>query len=259
MVEITPRGKNQGHQAQDLVRALRADRPGFETWVTGPAAILVDFKALVLDGLPWALAILVGGTFVLLFLMTGSVLVPAKALVMNTLSLGATFGVLVWVFQDGHLSGLLDFTPTGALETWVPVIVFAFAFGLSMDYEVFLLSRVKELYDSGMSNDEAVAVGLQRSGRIITSAALLVLIVFLGFTTGKLLGIKQMGLALATAVAVDATLVRCLLVPATMTLLGDKNWWAPAWLRRVHDRIGLREHVEPPPVQPATDPLEVTR
>ena len=149
---------------------LRAERPDFETWVTGPAAILVDFKALVLEGLPWALTILVLGTFVLLFLMTGSVLVPVKALVMNTLSLGATFGVLVWVFQDGHLSGLLDFTPTGALETWVPVIVFAFAFGLSMDYEVFLLSRVKELYDSGLSNDDAVAVGLQRSGRIITSA-----------------------------------------------------------------------------------------
>ncbi|HTE74524.1 MAG TPA: MMPL family transporter [Actinomycetes bacterium] len=260
MVEITPQGETQGHQAQDLVDELRTDRPDFETWVTGPAAILVDFKALVLEGLPWALTILVVGTFVLLFLMTGSVLVPVKALVMNTLSLGATFGVLVWVFQDGHLSGVLDFTPTGALETWVPVVVFAFAFGLSMDYEVFLLSRVKELYDSGLSNDDAVAVGLQRSGRIITSAALLVLIVFLGFTSGKLLGIKQMGLALATAVAVDATLVRCLLVPATMTLLGDKNWWAPPWLRRVHDRIGLREHVEPPPVrQPATDPVEVTR
>jgi RND superfamily putative drug exporter len=260
MVEITPEGETQGQQAQDLVQALRADRPDFETWVTGPAAILVDFKALVLDGLPWALAILVIGTFVLLFLMTGSVLVPIKALVMNTLSLGATFGVLVLVFQDGHLSGLLDFTPTGALETWVPVIVFAFAFGLSMDYEVFLLSRVKELYDSGLSNDEAVAVGLQRSGRIITSAALLVFIVFLGFTTGKLLGIKQMGLALATAVAVDATLVRCLLVPATMTLLGDRNWWAPAWLRRVHDRIGLREHVEPPPLPTSpADPVEVGR
>ena len=269
VVEITPVGETQGDRAQALVHDLRAERPAYDTWVTGSAAVLVDFKALVLDGLPWAAAILGIGTFVLLFLMTGSVLVPVKALVMNTLSLGATFGVLVWVFQDGHLSGLLDFTPTGALETWVPVIVFAFAFGLSMDYEVFLLSRVKELYDSGMPNDQAVAVGLQRSGRIITSAALLVLIVFLGFTTGKLLGIKQMGLALATAVAVDATLVRCLLVPATMTLLGDRNWWAPGWLRRVHDRIGLREHVEPPPVRrppavpaapPADDaPAEVRR
>ena len=134
------------------------------------------------------------------------------------------------------------------------MIVFAFAFGLSMDYEVFLLSRIKELYDSGMSNDKAVEIGLQRSGRIITSAALLVLIVFLGFAAGKLLGIKQMGLALATAVAVDATLVRCLLVPATMTLLGDRNWWAPAWLRRVHDRIGLREHVTPPPLPRTAEP-----
>src|SRR5664279_4124855 len=186
--------------------------------------------------------------------MTGSVLVPLKALVMNTLSLGATFGVLVLVFQDGHGSGLLGFTPTGALETWVPVVVFAFAFGLSMDYEVFLLSRIKELYDSGLSNDKAIEIGLQRSGRIITSAALLVFIVFLGFTAGKLLGIKQLGLALATAVAVDATIVRCLLVPATMTLLGDKNWWAPGWLRRIHTRIGLREHIELPPPASA-DPL----
>ena len=249
LVEITPQGPTQGARAQDVVHQLRAHRPAFRIWVTGSAAVLVDFKKLVAQGLPWAIGILALGTFVLLFLMTGSVLVPIKALVMNTLSLGATFGVLVLVFQDGHGSSLLNFTPTGALETWVPVIVFAFAFGLSMDYEVFLLSRVKELYDSGMSNDKAVEVGLQRSGRIITSAALLVFIVFLGFTTGKLLGIKQMGLALATAVAVDATLVRCLLVPATMTLLGDRNWWAPAWLRRIHDRLGLREHVTPPPIR----------
>jgi putative drug exporter of the RND superfamily len=246
-VELTPYGESQGDRAKDLVHALRDQRPEFRTWVTGSAAILLDFQGVVKDGLPWAALILGVGTFVLLFLMTGSVLVPIKALVMNTLSLGATFGVLVLVFQEGYGSDLLGFEPTGGLETWVPVIVFAFAFGLSMDYEVFLLSRVKELYDSGMSNDRAVEIGLQRSGRIITSAALLVIIVFFGFAAGKLLGIKQLGVALATAVAVDATLVRCLLVPATMTLLGDKNWWAPAWLRRVHDRIGLQEHVEPPP------------
>jgi RND superfamily putative drug exporter len=260
-VEITPHGASQGDQAKALTAALRDQRPAFQTWVTGEAPVLVDFQDLVRKGLPWAATILGLGTFVLLFLMTGSVLVPVKALVMNTLSLGATFGVLVLVFQDGHGSGLLDFTPTGALETWVPVIVFAFAFGLSMDYEVFLLSRVKELYDKGLSNDRAVEIGLQRSGRIITSAALLMLIVFLGFTAGKLLGIKQMGLALATAVAVDATLVRCLLVPATMTLLGDKNWWAPSWLRRVHDRIGLREHVDIPlpRPEPAADQTAPTR
>jgi RND superfamily putative drug exporter len=246
MVQVTPDGSSQGDRAKALVRELRDHRPEFRTWVTGSAPVLVDFQDLVRSGLPWAALILGAGTFVLLFLMTGSVLVPLKALVMNTLSLGATFGVLVLVFQDGHGSSLLGFTPTGALETWVPVVVFAFAFGLSMDYEVFLLSRVKELYDSGMSNDKAIEVGLQRSGRIITSAALLVFIVFLGFTAGKLLGIKQLGLALATAVAVDATLVRCLLVPATMTLLGDRNWWAPGWLRKLHNRIGLREHVTVP-------------
>jgi putative drug exporter of the RND superfamily len=123
----------------------------------------------------------------------------------------------------------------------VPVVVFVFAFGLSMDYEVFLLSRIKERYDRDGDSDAAVASGLQRSGRIITSAALLVMIVFLGFALGQNLGIKQMGLALAVAVAVDATVVRCLLVPATMTLLGDKNWWAPGPLRRLHDRYGLHE------------------
>ena len=249
-VELTPYGESQGDGAKALVRALRDRRPEFRSWVTGDAAVLLDFQGVVLAGLPGAGLILGLGTFVLLFLMTGSVLVPVKALVMNTLSLGATFGVLVLVFQEGFGADLLGFTPSGGLETWVPVIVFAFAFGLSMDYEVFLLSRIKELYDSGLPNDKAVELGLQRSGRIITSAALLVLIVFLGFAAGKLLGIKQMGVALATAVAVDATLVRCLLVPATMTLLGDRNWWAPSWLRRVHDRIGLREHVTPPPPPP---------
>jgi putative drug exporter of the RND superfamily len=260
LVELTPYGTSQGDRAKALVRELRDHRPAYRTWVTGSAPVLVDFQDLVRAGLPWAALILGVGTFVLLFLMTGSVLVPLKALVMNTLSLGATFGVLVLVFQDGHGSSLLGFTPTGALETWVPVVVFAFAFGLSMDYEVFLLSRVKELYDSGMSNDKAIEVGLQRSGRIITSAALLVFIVFLGFTAGKLLGIKQLGLALATAVAVDATVVRCLLVPATMTLLGDRNWWAPDWLRRLHTRIGLREHIDIPlPSPESSDAPQVSR
>jgi RND superfamily putative drug exporter len=240
-LDITPAGDSQGPRAQQLVGDLRDARPEFRTWVTGDAAILVDFKTSIATGLPYALGIVAASTFCLLFLMTGSVLVPVKALVMNTLSLGATFGVLVWVFQEGHGSSLLGFTPTGGLETWVPVIVFAFAFGLSMDYEVFLLSRIKELHDSGYSNDEAVRLGLQRSGRIITSAALLVVIVFLGFAAGEMLGIKQLGLALATAVIVDATVVRCLLVPATMTLLGDRNWWAPAPLRRFHDRFGLSE------------------
>jgi RND superfamily putative drug exporter len=209
--------------------------------VTGQAAFLTDFKATIIQRLPYALAIIGLATFILLFLMTGSVLIPVKALVMNTLSLGATFGALVWIFQDGHLSSLLGFTAFGAIEAWIPVIVFAFAFGLAMDYEVFLLSRIKEAHDEGCDTNTAVATGLQRSGKIITSAAFLVIIVFLGFAAGQSMGIKEFGLAMAIAVAVDATLVRCVLVPATMTLLGPANWWAPGPLRRLHQRLGLHE------------------
>jgi putative drug exporter of the RND superfamily len=240
-IDVTPAGSAQGATAQHLVAALRAHRPAFRTWVTGSAAFLIDFKAQIIHRLPYALALIALATFVLLFLMTGSVLIPVKALIMNMLSLGAVFGALVWVFQDGHLSGLLGFHAFGAIEVWAPVIVFVFAFGLSMDYEVFLLSRIKECHDEGCDTNTAVASGLQRSGRIITSAAFLVMIVFLGFAAGQTLGIKEFGLALAIAVAVDATLVRCILVPATMTLLGEWNWWAPAPLRRLHDRLGLHE------------------
>ncbi len=244
-IDITPAGTTQGDTAQQVVRTLRAHRPAFRIWVTGGAAVLVDFKADVVRKLPYAFGLIALASLVLLFLMTGSLLVPIKALVMNTVSLGATFGALVWVFQDGHLAGPLGFTSPDAVETWVPVLVFAFAFGLSMDYEVFLISRIKELYDTGIGNDEAVRLGLQRSGRIITSAALLLVIVFAGFAAGRMVGIKEMGFALTVAIIVDATLVRCLLVPATMTLLGDANWWAPAPLRRLHARIGLREAPTP--------------
>ena len=240
-IDVIPAGTAQGGNAQHLVAELREHRPGFRTWVTGQAAFLTDFKATIIQRLPYALAIIGLATFILLFLMTGSVLIPVKALVMNTLSLGATFGALVWIFQDGHLSSLLGFTAFGAIEAWIPVIVFAFAFGLSMDYEVFLLSRIKEAHDEGCDTNTAVATGLQRSGKIITSAAFLVIIVFLGFAAGQSLGIKEFGLAMAIAVAVDATLVRCVLVPATMTLLGPANWWAPGPLRRLHQRLGLHE------------------
>jgi RND superfamily putative drug exporter len=240
-IDVTPAGTAQGAAAQHLVTELREQRPAFGTWVTGPAAGLTDFKATIAQRLPYALAIIGLATFALLFLMTGSVLIPVKALVMNTLSLGAVFGALVWVFQDGHLAWMLGFTAFGVIEAWVPVIVFAFAFGLSMDYEVFLLSRIKEAHDQTGDTNEAVATGLQRSGRIITSAAFLVIIVFLGFAAGQSLGIKEFGLALAIAVAVDATLVRCILVPATMTLLGPANWWAPGPLRRLHQHLGLHE------------------
>jgi RND superfamily putative drug exporter len=240
-IDVIPAGTAQGATARHLVQELREHRPGFRTWVTGQQAFLTDFNTTIAQRLPYALAIIGLATFVLLFLMTGSVLIPLKALVMNTLSLGATFGALVWIFQDGHLASLFGFTAFGAIEAWIPVIVFAFAFGLSMDYEVFLLSRIKECHDEGCDTNTAVANGLQRSGKIITSAAFLVIIVFLGFASGQTMSIKEFGLAMAIAVAVDATVVRCLLVPATMTLLGPANWWAPAPLRRLHQRLGLHE------------------
>jgi RND superfamily putative drug exporter len=253
-IDVIPAGTAQGATARHLVTELRADRPAFRTWVTGSAAFLTDFKSTIAQRLPYALAIIAVATFILLFLMTGSVLIPVKALVMNILSLGAVFGALVWIFQDGHLASLLGFTAFGAIEAWIPVIVFAFAFGLSMDYEVFLLSRIKEAHDECGDTNHAVATGLQRSGRIITSAAFLVMIVFLGFAAGQSMGIKEFGLAMAIAVAVDATLVRCILVPATMTLLGPANWWAPAPLRRLHQRLGLHEA----PAHPASAATPIT-
>jgi RND superfamily putative drug exporter len=225
--------------ARDVVHELRDLDAPFPTWVTGQAASQIDFTDAVVERAPWAIGIVAVTTLVLLFLMTGSVVVPVKALLTNALSLAASLGVLVWAFQDGHLSGLLSFTPTGGIETYVIVLVIAFAFGLAMDYEVFLLSRIKELVDRGLSNDDAVRLGLQRSGRIITSAALIVIVVFAGFVAGELLVIKEVGFSLAVAVLIDATLVRMLLVPATMTLLGGVNWWAPPFLRRLYSRISL--------------------
>jgi RND superfamily putative drug exporter len=229
-----------GEEASEVVGDIRAGVPGFPFWVTGQAANQIDFVEALLEGLPAAAAIVVTATLVLLFLMTGSLLVPLKALVINVVSLTASLGVTVWIFQDGHLEGVLDFTSPGGLESYVVAVALAFGFGLAMDYEVFLLSRIKELYDAGLGNDEAVRLGLQRSGRIITSAALIIIVVFAGFVAGDLLVIKEVGVALAVTVLVDATLVRMLLVPATMTLLGEWNWWAPAALRRVHERLAIR-------------------
>ncbi|WP_308121768.1 MMPL family transporter [Actinotalea ferrariae] len=228
-----------GPVARAVVHDARALDAPFPVWVTGPAANQIDFTQALVDRAPWAAGIVVLATFVLLFLMTGSVVIPIKALLTNALSLGAALGVLVWVFQDGNLADLLQFTPTGGIETYVVALIIAFGFGLAMDYEVFLLSRIKELWDAGHTNDDAVRLGLQRSGRIITSAALIIIVVFAGFVVGKLLVIKEVGFSLAVAVLIDATLVRMLLVPATMTLLGRYNWWAPAPMRRLQKRFDL--------------------
>lgn len=228
-----------GEVARGVVQDVRDLDPGFPTWVTGQAASQIDFVAALAEGAPWAVLIVVLATFVLLFLMTGSFVIPVKALLTNLLSLAASLGVLVWVFQDGHLESLLGFTSVGGIETYVLVLVMAFGFGLAMDYEVFLISRIKELHDEGRPTAEAVRVGLQRSGRIITSAAAIIIVVFAGFVAGELLVIKEVGFALAVAVLIDATIVRLLLVPATMTVLGRLNWWAPGWALRVHRRLAI--------------------
>ncbi|MDQ2624780.1 MAG: MMPL family transporter [Actinomycetota bacterium] len=228
-----------GPVERDVVHAIRALDPGFPVHVAGTAAVQIDFVHALAEGAPLAGGLVVGVVLVLLFLMTGSLVVPVKALLCNVVSLAASLGVLTWAFQDGHLASLLDFTPVGGIETYVVVLVVAFAFGLAMDYEVFLLARIKELHDAGYPNNDAVREGLQRSGRIITSAAAIIIVVFAGFMFGRLLVIKEVGFALAVAVLIDATIVRLLLVPATMTLLGRWNWWAPGPLRRFHERFGL--------------------
>ncbi|HWD47524.1 MAG TPA: MMPL family transporter [Actinomycetota bacterium] len=241
VLDVVPEGSSEGPAATRLVERIRALERPVAAGVTGPAAFLVDYRDSLTSRLPYALGLIGLATFALLFLMTGSVVVPVKAIVMCILSLGASFGALVWVFQEGHLSGLLGFDSPGMVDITVPVLIFVFAFGLSMDYEVFLLSRIKEAWDQTGDNDLAVALGLQRTGRIVTSAAALIVVVFLGFAAGELLTIKEVGLGMAIAVVLDATVVRMLLVPATMKLMGRWNWWAPTPLRRLHDRWGLVE------------------
>jgi RND superfamily putative drug exporter len=225
----------------DLAHAVRNASAPFLVQVGGSAATLVDARDSMLGHLPIAVAVIVIATVVLLFLMVGAVLVPLKTLLLNVLSLSATFGALVFIFQDGNLAGPLGFTPTGSISIRTPVLLFCFAFGLSMDYEVFLISRIKEEYDRLGDNEEAVALGLQHTGRLVTSAALLIAIVFLAFLTSGVTTIKIMGLGLALAVLVDAFLIRATLVPALMRLLGARNWWAPRWLRRVHLLVGIWE------------------
>jgi putative drug exporter of the RND superfamily len=241
-VDLALKGGAQDAAATALVHRLRADRPaGVASWVTGDAATLIDIDRQILDRLPYAIAVTVIAMFVLLFAMTGSIVVPVKAMLANLVSLGATFGVMVAVFEHGWLAGPLHTLTVGGLDPFVIVVVFAFAFGLSMDYEVFLLGRIKEYVDRGWDSDTAVRRGLQHTGRIITSAALLMLIVFGCFAAARTGSIEQIGVGLTTAVLIDATIVRCLLVPATMTLLGRWNWWAPKPLRSLHERLGLRE------------------
>ncbi|MBS1860514.1 MAG: MMPL family transporter [Actinobacteria bacterium] len=229
--------------SQETVRAIR-DLPvagGATALVGGATADFVDFQASLASHLPIALAIIVIATLVILFLMTGSVVLPVKSLLMNVLNLSAVFGLLVLIFQDGRLEGLLSYSSPGALEQTMPILMFAVAFGLSTDYAVFLLSRIKEARDAGASDSECVAIGLERTGRIVTAAAVLFAVAMLAFATSKIIFIKENGVGTALAVLIDASIVRALLVPALMELLGKWNWWAPAPLRRLHERIGISE------------------
>jgi putative drug exporter of the RND superfamily len=227
--------------AKRAVEAIRALDSPVEVAVTGDTAMLVDYQNSITDHLPYAVLVIAIGTLVLLFLFTGSVLLPVKAVATNVLSIGAALGAVVWVFQQGHLAGLFGTTRLDATHVSVPVLVGAIAFGLSVDYEVFLLSRIRERWLATGDNHTAVAEGLQHTGRIITSAALLLAIVFAGFLVAGFVPVQAIGLGLTLAVALDATVVRLLLVPATMTLAGRYNWWAPTPLRRLHARFAPAE------------------
>ncbi|HCU92348.1 MAG TPA: hypothetical protein DHU96_06240 [Actinobacteria bacterium] len=247
-VDLRYAGNPESAAARALVSRVRAVPPpaGARVYVGGATAQLVDELTSLGHTLPWMALVVALATFVLLFLAFGSVVLPVKAIAANALSLTATFGAIVWIFQEGHLSGLLHFTPTGTIDPTMPILMLAIIFGLSMDYEVFLLSRVRERYDVTGDNTAAVAGGLQRTGGIITSLALLLVIVVGAFSASGITFIKLMGVGMIIALVVDATIIRVLLVPATMRLLGRVNWWAPRPLRRLYARYGIREEGAPP-------------
>ncbi|UXY27666.1 MMPL family transporter [Streptomyces sp. HUAS TT20] len=238
---VLPKGEAVDDEAQSLVGDLRTMDAPFDTEVTGTAAVLVDSKHAIAERLPWAAAFIAIVTLFLVFLLTGSVLIPLQAVVLNALSLTAMFGAVVWVFQDGHLSGPLGFTSPGSIETTLPVLMFCVAFGLSMDYGVFLLSRIKEEHDRTGDHNEAVRHGLQRTGGLITAAAVILAVVMVAIGTSRVTNTKMLGLGIALAVVMDAMVVRSLLVPAIMRLTGRATWWAPGPLRRFHERFGLSE------------------
>ena len=221
------------NEAQALITTIRAIPAPAGTLVGGVAADYADTQNGIARTLPWALGWIGIGVLILLFLFTGSVILPIKAVILNGLSLAAMMGALTWIFIDGHMTWLVGpFINTGTLDTSMVILISVVTFGLSMDYEVFLLSRIKEEHESGMTNVDAVATGLQRSARIITAAAVLLAIAFAAFLTSGVTNIKSLGFGVAFAVLLDATIVRGLLVPALMRLFGERNWWAPKWMKR---------------------------
>ena len=248
-VDMTYRPGPYTPQARAIAVSVRdvAAPPGASVFTGGQTAALADELSSLGHTLPFMALAVVLATFLLMFLAFGSLILPLQAIVMNILSLSAMFGVVTWIFQDGHLSGLLGFTPNGTISPTIPVLMFAIMFGLSMDYQVFLISRIRERYDITHDNTAAIASGLQRTGGVITSAALLLVIVIGLFSLSSITFIKMLGVGMIVALILDATLVRMLLVPAVMRLVGDANWWAPAPLRRFYARHGIREDDGPAP------------
>jgi RND superfamily putative drug exporter len=246
VVSANPFVSEASQETVKRIRALQAPS-GATVLVGGATGDFVDLQSSLTSHLPIALAIVIGATLVILFLMTGSVILPIKSLIMNFLNLSAVFGLLVLIFQDGRLEGFLDYSSPGAIEQTMPILLFAVAFGLSTDYAVFLLSRIKEARDNGASDSECVAIGLERTGRIVTAAALLFAVAMFAFATSQIIFIKENGVGTALAVLIDASIVRALLVPSLMELLGKWNWWAPAPLRRLHERWGIGEGDAPEP------------
>ena len=240
-IDIYADGPSLEQPTQDLVAAVRDTPAPYPALVGGLSASFVDQKDSLASHLPWAITVVAVTTIIALFLMTGSVILPIKAVLMNLLTLGATLGLLVWIFQDGRLEGLLSYDSSGALDLTQPILLGAMAFGLSTDYAVFLLSRIKEAHDAGMDTKESVAIGLQRTGRIVTAAALLFAVAIGAFATSDITLIKELGVGTALAVLIDATIIRALLVPSLMALMGKWNWWAPRPLRRFHERFGFSE------------------
>lgn len=243
VVHVSYKGEPTSGEAQDIVRRVRSLSPGADARVQvgGATAELVDLLDVLKKYIPVALAIIGVTLFVLLFLMLGSLVIPLVAIVQNTLSLCASFGALVWIFQEGHFADWLHMNVVGSIDATQPVLIFAVAFGLSMDYSVFLYGRIKEEYDKTHDTKSAVLNGLQKTGGIITSAAVLLFVVVAAFATSRISIMQQIGVGLALAILVDAFLVRMVLVPATMKLLGRLNWWAPSALKRLHARIGFTE------------------
>ena len=241
LIPVAPIQAPLSTATQNLVRQVRAVKTPFYLGVAGETAAYLDLEHSLAVHLPAVLAVVVATTLIILFLMTGSVILPIKAVIMNALGLCAMFGILVLVFQDGNLEGLLGYQSLGALDATQPILLFAIGFGLATDYGVFLLSRIKEARDGGACDRDAVAIGLERTGRVVTAAALLFAVALGAFSTSEIVFVKELGVGAVLAVLIDASIIRALLVPSLMMLLGPLNWWAPAPLRRLHDRIGLRE------------------